>query len=744
MKIDRRSFLSFIIGGAAGTALSPLPAKLTDDLSIWTQNWPWTPVPEDGAANYADSVCTLCPGGCGISVRKIDDRAVKIEGMKGHPVNDGGICILGLSGLQLLYGPTRVKTPLKKTENGWKKISWDEAIAEVAGNLSKLRSEGQPQSLACISGSDQGTVPQLFKRFLTAYGSPNFMCIPSCQDSYSITLKLMQGAQASAGFDIENADFVLSLGSGMIEGWGSPVCMFKANSACESKKGTVVQVEPRLSNTAAKADQWIPVNPGTEGDLALGLAHLIIKDDLYDKDFVANNTFGFDDRTDENGKACQGFKQFVLENYGPDKVAETTGISADTLASLAKSFASASNPVAICGRGQGKKPGSLHEFIAVHALNALKGSINKAGGVWTVPEANYISWSEPEADAVAQKGLQTPRVDGAGTEKYPYTKSLLNRFAEVVGSGGESPVKMLFVSGANPCYTLSDTQAVKAAFDKIPFVVSFSSYMDETAQAADLILPNHVFLERYEDVPPPIGVNKTVIGLSKPVVDPQFDTKHSGDVIISVATALKGSVAKAFAWDSYEACLQETLGDKWDTLTEKGFVVPDGAPACEKTYATPSGKFEFFAAGYEPVTIEGDAKAYPLILMPYDSMRLSSGFIGNPPFMTKTVEDTALKGNHIVVEVNPLTVRESSALFVKDGDYAVLSTPKGKATVRVHLSEGIMPGIVAMPTGLGHTAYDEYLAGKGVNFNELIGPVEDPASGLDAAWGIRAKLANIA
>jgi anaerobic selenocysteine-containing dehydrogenase len=101
MKVSRRSFLSLIIGGAAGTALSPLPFKLMDDSAIWTQMWPWTPVPEDGEVSHVDSICTLCPGGCGITVRKVNDRAIKIEGMKGHPVNDGGICVLGLSGLQL-------------------------------------------------------------------------------------------------------------------------------------------------------------------------------------------------------------------------------------------------------------------------------------------------------------------------------------------------------------------------------------------------------------------------------------------------------------------------------------------------------------------------------------------------------------------------------------------------------------------------------------------------------------------
>jgi anaerobic selenocysteine-containing dehydrogenase len=163
MKLSRRCFLSLVVGGAAGTALTPLPWKITDDISIWSQNWPWTPVPPDGAGTYVDSTCTLCPGGCGISVRKIDDRAVKIEGLQGHPLNDGGICMLGLSGLQLLYGPTRVQAPLKRVgERGqgqWKTISWRQAIGEVAEKLGDLRQRGKPEALACIAPKTKGRWP---------------------------------------------------------------------------------------------------------------------------------------------------------------------------------------------------------------------------------------------------------------------------------------------------------------------------------------------------------------------------------------------------------------------------------------------------------------------------------------------------------------------------------------------------------------------------------------------------------
>jgi anaerobic selenocysteine-containing dehydrogenase len=711
-----------------------------DDSSIWTQMWPWTPVPEDGEASYVNSSWTLCPGGCGITVRKIDDRAVKIEGMSGHPVNNGGLCILGLSGLQLLYGPTRVKTPLKRVgERGqgrWEKISWKDAISRVAETLGDLRKKGQSHTVGFISDSDRGTVPRLFERFLTVYGSPNLMRTSSIIDSYELTLYLMQGAQALPGFDFENANFILSFGSGILDGWGSPVRMFRANSTWCNTGGKVIQIEPRLSNTAAKSDKWIPINPGTEAALALGIAHVIIKESLYDTEFTSYYSDGFEE-----------LKRLVLNEYGSDSIATLTGIDSTTIIALARSFASASRPLAICGRGQGTTPGSLNECMAVHALNALVGNINKKGGIFAVAEPDYINWPEVEMDDTASTGMQKDRLDGAGSKKYPFSRYLLNRLPQALDSGDPYPLNALFVAGANPLYTIPDSKAVKKAIDKVPFVVSFSSYMDETAQHADLILPNHVYLERYEDIPTPAGMPKPVIGLSRPVVEPLYNTKHTGDVIILLAKAMGGTVANAFAWDTYDECLKQTLGYKWRVMLDKGFwSYPDFfVQPHEESFDTASGKFEFtpkeieLPREFKPVSIDGDKKEYPLLLIPYDSIRLANGVIGNPPFVMKSIDDTVLKGTDVCIEVNPKTAGEHG---LREGQLAMLSTPAGKAQVKVHLFDGIMPGIVALPRGLGHTAFDDYLAGKGVNFNELIGPVEDSASGLDAAWGIRVKLAK--
>ena len=731
MKLSRRCFLSFVVGGAAGTALSPLPWKLMDDVSIWSQNWPWTPVPPEGESTYTPSTCTLCPGGCGINVRKIGDRAIKIEGTKGHPVNDGGVCILGLSGLQLLYGPTRIQGPLKRAgkrgQGQWTPISWDQAIAEVAAKLGELRTQGRPQSLACIAPRDSGTVPQLLSRFMTAFGSPNFFRMPSIADAYESALYLTQGVVGDVGVDVANADFILSFGSGILDGYGSPVHMFKAHSRLRETHGTLVQIEPRLSNTAAKADLWLALKPGSETDLALAMAHVIIARQAMDKAFIAGNTEGF-----------EAFARMVQERYAPDKVAAKTGIEAAVIVETALKFAAAEKPLALYGKGKGQTPGGLKEALAVHLLNALVGNINKPGGVQAVAAYDYINWLDVETDAVAAAGMQTARLDGAGTDKYPHVRYLLHRLAEAADN-----VQALLVAEANPCHSLSGQKAIQAAFDKIPFIVSFGSFMDETAMQADLILPNHCYLERYEDIPVSAGLTQAVVGLCRPVVAPLYQTRHLGDTIIDIAKALKGSVANSFPWPDYMMCLKTTLGERWAGLAAKGVWI-DSQKSQQGT-ETASGKFVMMNDALGAIFMADDVAmggpeggTYPLVLIPYDSIRLASRYVGDTPFMVKTVSDAVIKHQDGFVDINPETAKK---MGLADGQMVDLSTAVGASRVRVHYEHGVMPGVLAMPRGLGHTAYDQYLAGKGVNVNQLIGPVEDPASGLDAAWGIGAKLA---
>ncbi|MBU8848885.1 MAG: molybdopterin-dependent oxidoreductase [Desulfobacterales bacterium] len=708
MKVDRRSFLGLGIGAAAGIAVSPVGMKLTDDSAIWTQNWPWTPVPVDGEVTYESSVCSLCPGSCGISVRKVDDRPVKIEGLAQHPVNDGGVCLHGIAGLQYLYDPARVKTPLKKNGDKFEEISWDDAIELVAGKLADLRKNGSPEKLACIADKEQGSVSGLFQRLLKTVGSPNFYTMPSLESYLEVTAAALHGEGMTIGFDLENSDFVLSFGAGIIEGWGSPVSCFKANASRKERHAKLYQIESRLSNTAANADKWIPIKPGTEADLALGICAVLLKYNLFDS-MVASEFRG----------GLNKFAIMLQKEYTPSKTAEITGVKASDIEKIATLFAKAKMPVAVFGKGRGDGAQSLKELAAVHTLNCLVGNINKKGGAFVRQKSEYLEFPDVSMDSIADAGFAKNK-----TGRY------VNQLIEKVNKSSKPAVDVLFVYNANPCYSLHDSKSVKQAVGKIPFVVSFSSFLDETAKEADIILPSHTFLERLEDVPSCAGLAKSVVGLTTPVIDPVFDTRHAGDAVLLIAKALEGSVAESFEWETYDECLESVAGGIWDSLSEDGYaIISEGAP-----FGSASVNISFLADNPATVQARGDDK---LTLIPIDNMRLISAGTAASPFAVKTVSDKVLKGQDIVVEINPLTGKG-----LKDRGFATLTTPTGTARVMVNFNEGMMPGVIGMVEGLGHTFDNKYVSNKGINVNDLIGPVIESGSGLDAAFGIKAKISK--
>lgn len=708
MKVDRRSFLGLGLGAVAGVAVSPVGIKLTDDSSIWTQNWPWTPVPSDGKVSYENSVCSLCPGSCGISVRKIDKRPVKIEGLADYPVNKGGACLHGISGLQYLYDPARVKSPLKKNGDAFEEISWDEAITLVAEKLGAIRKKGSPEKLACITDKDQGSVSKLFQRLLKTFGSPNFYTMPSLESHLELTAETLHGKGKTIGFDLEHSDFVLSFGAGVIEGWGSPVNCFKANASRKQRDAKLYQIEPRLSNTAANADKWIPVKPGTHADLAMGLCAVILKDKLFDAKATSQIKGGLN-----------RLNSMLQKNYSPSKTAETTGIKASDIKALAADFAKAKKPLAVFGRGRGDGAQSLKELSAVHLLNCLVGNINNKGGAFVMPKERYLKFPNASMDSIAAKG----------SEKTRFGRHV-NQLFEAVNKSSQPAVEALFVYNANPCFSLHDVKNIKKAVEKIPFVVSFSSFLDETAKQADIILPSHTFIERLEDVPSGSGLAERVVGLTKPVVRPVFNTKNPGDAVILIAKALKGKIAKSFEWDSYDKCLESVTKGIWNSLSGKGFaVISKEAP--KKSVET---NVSYLADNPETVKAQGNDE---LTLIPIDNMRLINAGVSASPFAIKTVSDKILKEDDIVVQINPDTAKG-----LVDGKYAKLTTPIGSAKVKVNLDQAIMPGVIGMVEGLGHSFDNKYVSNKGVNVNELIGPVIESDSGLDAAFGIKVKISR--
>jgi len=796
MKLDRRAFVKLIAGGVGGTLLSPLPWKMADDTAIWSQNWFWRPSPERGGATTANTVCQLCPGGCGVRVRLIrEKRAVNIDGNPTHPVNRGGICPLGAAGLQYLYGPSRIETPLQQTgKRGdletMKAISWDEALEILSIKLRRMRQKAK--GLVCVSGKREGTVPELFARFLHAYGSPNYMVMPAAADAESLGLFVSQGNSGALGYDLENAKMVVSFGSGYIEGWGSPNRMMMAFGGWRSNpkrdRTKIIQVGTRGSLSASKADEWVAVAPGTEAALALGLAQVIVSEGRYDRTFVNKYTHGFDE-----------FKRLLRQNYTPEEVAEITGVGKEKIVGLARTFAGTKPAVALSGWGQGRMQGSMYDFLAVQSLNALVGSLHKPGGVTRTPKLPLAQWPKVVLDATSLEGSKQPRLDGSKGSQFPLPGQLFNNFVKNVGEGNLYPAdilypaEMLWVHEANPAHGLADVQPFLAALDKIGTLVSFSSFMDETTQLADLVLPSPTYLERLEDAPTPPGLQYAVFGLSQPILSPRFETRHPGDVLIQLAKSLGGSVGASFPWSDYETALKErvkgladagrgqvadepglqpwkggqgrqlapnydSFDDLWEKLIEHAcwFDTSEAMPSWESAFTTPSRKFEFYSQKmrqvgirgndltylphFKPVEPAGDPRDYPLLLMPYETMAITNGPVANPPFMTKTLFDFQLKGNDSFVEVNPKT---AANMGLKEGDRVALQTERGTLKVRVHLTEAARPDVVFIPTGLGHSGFDSFIKGKGVNANVILVAQQDQVTGLTTWWGTRVKISKV-
>ena len=790
MKLDRRAFVKLIAGGVGGTLLSPLPWKMADDTAIWSQNWSWRPSPERGGATLVNTVCQLCPGGCGIRVQLIKEKnAVRIDGNPAYPVNQGGICPLGASGLQYLYGPSRIETPLKQTgqrgdlEN-LKPINWDEALEILATKLRGMRQKAR--GLACISGKRQGTVPQLFARFLRAYGSPNYMLMPAAADAESVGLLFSQGQSDPVGYDLENAKMIVSFGCSYLEGWGVPTRMMQAFGNWRNKSGgegaRIVQVEARGSLSASKADDWLAVAPGTEAALALGLSQVIVSEGLYDRTFVNQYSYGFDE-----------FSRLLQRNYTPEKVAGITGVTREKISALAREFSQTKPAVALSGWGQGRMQGSIYDFLAVQSLNALVGSLNKPGGATRTPPVPLAAWPEVVLDAMSLEGEKEPRLDGASGLQTALPANVFYNFAKNINEGKLYPLQMLWVYEANPVHDLADVKPFVEALNKIETVVSFSPFMDETTQLADLVLPGPTYLERLEDVPTPPGLQYPVLGLSKPVLMPRFAAIHPGDVLINLAKALGGSVASSFPWSDYEAALRQRVegiaesasgrvadepgvepwrgsqgkklepnydsaDDLWEKLLEHScwFDTPPAMVPWGSAFRTPSGKFEFYSQKmrqigirgnditylphFEQVEPAGDPNEYPLILMPYETLIITNGPLANPPFMTKMLFDFELKGNDCFVEINAKTAGD---LGLKEGDRVALETERGSLEVRVHLTGTARPGVISIPTGLGHSGFDAYIKGKGVNANAIVVAQQDKVIGFATWWGTRVKIYKV-
>lgn len=748
MKVDRRDFLKIIGLGTAGTAVSGCSLQgVGTALQLTEQEIR----PEPGPESWVASTCGLCRGGCGVVVRKIGERAVKLEGNPIHPVNRGRLCPVGQASLQLLYNPDRLRSPLKRVgERGsgkWEEISWEEAVAIMASKLKELREQDKPHTLVVLSGEGSELADLLMRRFLNSYGSPNFFPANSEEPS-SLAQYITQRIKGRIAYDFENSNYILSFAAPLVEGWLSPVRQMRAlahvRQGRPGHRGKLVQIESRLSATGAKADEWIPVRPGTAGLLALGFAHVIVREDFYDRAFAEKYLAGFEDGIDQDGKKQKGFKTIVLEQYAPQKVSEVTGVRAEVIERLGREFARSGPSLALAGDGLLQQGDATRSAVAVHVLNALVGNIDRQGGVLVRQPPPLSSWPPVKQDQVAASGLGRPSLQISSDRNL--SEAIL----------GEKPYKTnaLFILGANPF--LSAPASFRAAIKKVPFVVSFSLFPDETAEQADLILPDCTPLERWDIQTQIPGFALNAVGLGQPALPPLYQSRAAAEVILDLARALGGDTSASFPWQGGMGAVQSlvrglyrtkrgiifseefqdehlrhqlrewdwapqdypTFEDFWkDIIVKGGWVDPYYRYGdYQRTLRTPSGKFDLSLLLTEGFASSKGDERYPFYLHLFTPLAFMNEAAANLPFLQEIAGSAVHSPWNSWVEINPKSAKQ---LGIKDGDWVFIESPTNKIKTRARLFAGAMTDVLSVPLGEGHTALGRWAKNRGVNPHSL-------------------------
>lgn len=791
MEVSRRKFLQLTVVSTAGVALGDGGTQLGNVLQASEQE---ERVP-NGVEQWLRTTCTLCPGGCGARVRLIDTRAVKLDGNPLHPVTRGGLCPVAEAALQLVYSPDRLTEPMLRVggrgQGEWQPLSWERALQILADGLRSHRDKEGAETLLLVLGRSHGLAPELLRRFAHAYGTPEVLELTS-GDPAADALWLTQGIRTTPAYDLENAHYVLSFGVPLVDGWHGPVrqmlALAEMRQATPGHRGKLVQLEARLSPTAAKADEWIPLAPGTEGALALGIAHVLVAEGFYNPAFVAERTFGFEDSTDAAGNRQPGFRSMVLEQYAPARVAQITGVSEETIRRLATEFARFGPALAIGPIGGHSN--AVESALAVHALNALVGGIESVGGVLVPPVPVFPELPPVDPDPKAREGLASAQ-RSPGDALLPLNGRVANlapwleRLSDVT--------KVLLLWDANPLFSDPEAKRCHEALEKIPLIATIAPFLDETAAFADLVLPESTFLESWDVLDSAPGLPDQLVGLAQPALAARGQAKSAGEIVLALARELGGSIGAAFPWESME----QVVRAKVDGLVRdaQGGVFPEAAAAQgNEAAATPdyespdalwqdllnrggwsgrpreygnwrralqtrSGKYEFSsqnlrdaitaAVPREPMRallktfdadftdprlllphystpLPEDVDGFPLRLLLFRTLALGAGEHANQPFLQEIVAPHVNVQWDSWAELNPVT---AASLQIADGDWIWLESPHGRIRVRAKLWPGIVPGAVALPLGQGHTAVGQYARGTGANPIALLSATRDPLSG---------------
>ena len=688
--MDRRNFFK-LVGTASGGVVTGACGKQADEIiPLLVSEEEIVP----GVEQWHPSVCQECSAGCGTVARVMaSEREIerdgervrqriaavkKIEGNPEDPVSRGRLCARGHAALQSLYNPDRLRQPLRRTgsrgSGAFEPIPWETALEEAAEALAGTLS-ADPAGLLFLTQPRAGSRSANIARFLQAVDAPP-ACTVGVEDFAAERLAASRafGWADVPTYEIQDATLVLSIGADFLGGWVSPVLYSRRYGHMRQGRlelrGRLLHAESRFSLTAWNADRWLPVRPGGELSLALGIGHALV--------------------SDRPPPAIDDLPASVVSLFAdadPRRLAEVSGISFEDMRDTAAELAAASAPVVLAGASMVRE-NSADAVTAASALNLLLGRVGRRGGV--MPPAT--------------EGL------GLGFSK-PVSDGWVRRLAEA---------GLVLVDSVNPVY---NSPASREAIAAARTVISFSPFLDDSSSFADLILPDHDPLERSVLVVPEVSPQPSLAAAAA-FVAPLHDTRATEGVLAALAAA----VGKSYEEVTVESGLEQVLAQADGSRLAEAV-----AGSARESLAQGFWQGERPRAGSprRPRLTEfsTEVKVAPLVFQAYPSVQFGSGSGANRPWLQELPDPTSSAMWGAPVELAPATAAE---LGVRNGDLVRVESGHGSLEAAAYVNPAAIPGVVSMALGQGHASYGRYASGRGANPMDVVGDLRDRATGATA------------
>ena len=703
--------------------------------------------PGAGVTQVLKSVCRSCHGGCGTLMHVTDGRLVAVEGDPESPLNHGKLCPIGQSTIDLVYSPKRLQYPMRRVgprgSGQWQRITWDEALDEIAERLLNIRDEFGPWSIALGTGTGRHHI-RWVSRFGNALGTPNW-CEPGfaqCFHPRVNTCILTMGDLPVCDFTNEaHAECILYWGHNPMNSGPDGETRFNVRESLAHKPKIIV-VDPREIYLAKKAEIWLQLRPGTDAALALAMLNVIIEEGLFDSEFVANWTHGFDKLAER------------VHGMTPEWAEPITWVKADKIRAAARLYAKTKPALLEWGCAIEHTPNCIQTVRALSMLPVLTGDIDVPGG-WVFGMKglgrfpSLIENLTPEAQA---KRLGADRFKMLGGEGADLPAAHIPTLLQAMREGNPYWVKAFLVFGNNTLTTYANAKVAYESLMKLDFMVNADLFMTPTAELADIVLPAASWPELNEVAGlPTIAAN---VVLAQQQVVRTGECRSDEEIFVELARRMKLPVGTEPVEEVLDQLLASgNVGMSFDELKQKGFYkVPFKYRKYEHGgFKTPTGKIELYSTrleqmGYDPLPYHVEppespvsspdvAKDFPLVL--------TTG--GRSPMFFNS-EHRQLpklrKGHRLpIAEVHP----ETAARYgVRDGDWMWIETRRGKIRQKAKLTAGIDPRVINVEHAwwFPEEAAPEYGVWTS-NANVLTdnGPPYDPQMGT---YQLRALLCRVA